>query len=219
MQVEHWESWGNSRIWDQLRWVVFLSLTFQECNRKGTFEFSSWKINNGLFVSGTTKLSDHAIGLAIDINPKQNPWVHPSALNKFPYILGEKGTIEKGDDVVSIFEKYGWSWGGNWRNPDYQHFFKGGDVNKRVKNKLYDDLDIEDFKNDPYSGVEERIEEHKIFVAEHYIKNRSKYIEKSVKWQKENPKKCKEKSAKYYADNIANIGVYDSKISIEKFKK
>ena len=25
---------------------------------------------------------------------------------------------------------------------------------------IYEDLDIEDFKNDPYSGVEERIEEH-----------------------------------------------------------
>ena len=98
---------------------------------------------NFRFVSGTTKLSDHAIGLAIDINPKQNPWIHPSALNKFPYVPGEKGTIEKGDDIVSIFEKYGWSWGGNWRNPDYQHFFKGGDVNKRIKNKLYDDLGIE----------------------------------------------------------------------------
>lgn len=116
---------------------------------------------NFRFVSGTTKLSDHAIGLAIDINPKQNPWVHPSALNKFPYILGEKGTIEKGDDVVSIFEKYGWSWGGNWRNPDYQHFFKGGDVNKNIKNKLYDDLGIDNpYQNQPKS----RIHKFKDFV-------------------------------------------------------
>lgn len=117
---------------------------------------------NFRFVSGTTKLSDHAIGLAIDINPKQNPWVHPSALNKFPYFPGEKGTIEKGDQVVKIFEKYGWSWGGNWRNPDYQHFFKGGDVNKRIKNKLYDDLGIDN----PYlqSQPKGRIDRFKDFV-------------------------------------------------------
>lgn len=117
---------------------------------------------NFRFVSGTTKLSDHAIGLAIDINPKQNPWVHPSALNKFPYVPGEKGTIEKGDQVVKIFEKYGWSWGGNWRNPDYQHFFKGGDVNKRIKNKLYDDLGIDN----PYlqSQPKGRIDRFKDFV-------------------------------------------------------
>src|SRR5574343_181368 len=63
---------------------------------------------NFRFVKGTTKLSDHAVGLAIDINPKQNPWVHPSALNLFK---GEKGTIELGDDIINIFSKYGWSWG------------------------------------------------------------------------------------------------------------
>ena len=117
---------------------------------------------NFRFVSGTTKLSDHAIGLAIDINPKQNPWIHPSALNKFPYVPGEKGTIEKGDQVVKIFEKYGWSWGGNWRNPDYQHFFKGGDINKRIKNKLYDDLGIDNpyLQNQPKG----RIDRFKDFV-------------------------------------------------------
>lgn len=120
---------------------------------------------NFRFVSGTTKLSDHAIGLAIDINPKQNPWLHPSALNKFPYVPGEKGTIEKGDQVVTIFEKYGWSWGGNWRNPDYQHFFKGGDVNKRIKNKLYDDLGIDNpyLQNKPVT-TKGKIDKFKDFV-------------------------------------------------------
>jgi hypothetical protein len=123
---------------------------------------------NFRFVNGTTKLSDHAIGLAIDINPKQNPWVHPYALNKFPYIPGEKGTIEKGDEVVDIFEKYGWSWGGNWRNPDYQHFFKR-DVNKRVKNKLYDDLGIDNpyLQNQPKG----RIDRFKKFVKKLYESN------------------------------------------------
>jgi hypothetical protein len=117
---------------------------------------------NFRFVSGSTKLSDHSIGLAIDINPKQNPWVSPNALNKFTYVPGEKGTIEKGDEVVSIFEKYGWSWGGNWRNPDYQHFFKGGDINKRIKNKLYDDLGIDN----PYltQNTKGRISKFKDFI-------------------------------------------------------
>lgn len=117
---------------------------------------------NFRFVSGTTKLSDHGIGLAIDINPVQNPWIHPSALNLFPYVEGAKGTIHKDDEVVKIFEKYGWSWGGNWRNPDYQHFFKGGDVNKNIKNKLYDDLGIDN----PYlqSKPKGRIDRFKDFV-------------------------------------------------------
>ena len=98
---------------------------------------------NFRFVNGSTKLSNHAIGLAIDINPKQNPWLHPSALNIFPYVPGEKGTIESGSDIVNIFNKWGWFWGGNWKNPDYQHFFKGGDINNNIKNKLYNYLGIE----------------------------------------------------------------------------
>jgi hypothetical protein len=50
---------------------------------------------NFRFVRGTKKTGDHSVGLAIDINPVQNPWLHPSALNLFPYKLGEKETIEK----------------------------------------------------------------------------------------------------------------------------
>jgi hypothetical protein len=109
---------------------------------------------NFRFVSDSNKLSDHAIGLAIDINPEQNPWLHPSAINKFPYIPGEKGTIESNSEIVNIFKKYGWSWGGGWKNPDYQHFFKGGDINKNIKNKLYSDLGIDNpYLKKSYKGV------------------------------------------------------------------
>jgi hypothetical protein len=41
-------------------------------------------------------------GLAIDINPVQNPWLHPSALNLFPYKLGEKRNHRKDSEVVNI---------------------------------------------------------------------------------------------------------------------
>lgn len=76
-------------------------------------------------VMGTDKLSDHAKGMAIDINPRQNPWVHPRVGNLpqgSEYKLRRKGTITK--NIVEIFEKYGFKWGGNWKNPDYQHFYK-----------------------------------------------------------------------------------------------
>jgi hypothetical protein len=79
---------------------------------------------NYRYVIGNNKLSDHATGNAIDINPMQNPWVHPSAhkIEGRSYIPEQKGTITP--DVVELFKDYGWNWGGNWRNPDYQHFFK-----------------------------------------------------------------------------------------------
>lgn len=94
---------------------------------------------NFRFVANSTKLSDHSIGLAIDINPVQNPWVHPSALNLFPYKPGTKGTIESNSEIVDIFKKYGWSWGGDWRNPDYQHFFKS---DNKIKSDIYNSLKI-----------------------------------------------------------------------------
>jgi hypothetical protein len=79
---------------------------------------------NFRYVIGSDKLSDHSTGNAIDINPMQNPWVHPSAhkIEGRKYDPSQKGTIT--EEIVNIFKKYGWDWGGNWRNPDYQHFFK-----------------------------------------------------------------------------------------------
>lgn len=76
-------------------------------------------------VEGTDILSDHALGLAIDINPMQNPWVHPILGNLPPgssYDNESLGTIN--DLAVSIFKKLGFSWGGDWKDPDYQHFYK-----------------------------------------------------------------------------------------------
>jgi hypothetical protein len=88
---------------------------------------------NFRMVIGSNKLSDHSTGNAIDINPMQNPWIHPSA-HKIPgreYNTESKGTINSG--VVEIFKKYGWNWGGDWKNPDYQHFFK---PDNDLKNKV-----------------------------------------------------------------------------------
>ena len=87
-------------------------------------------------VTGGGKLSNHAYGRAIDINPQQNPyvwyngdgdlnWTHSNA---DPYIDRNSGNahmILVNDVCYSIFSKYGFSWGGNWENPvDYQHFEK-----------------------------------------------------------------------------------------------
>lgn len=86
-------------------------------------------------ITGGGNLSNHAYGRAIDINPQQNPYVYLSGgewrwshENATPYIdrdCGDPHVIVKGDACYSIFEKYGFSWGGNWSNPlDYQHFEK-----------------------------------------------------------------------------------------------
>lgn len=86
-------------------------------------------------ITGGGKLSNHALGRAIDINPQQNPYVwysggtvHWTHSNADPYIdrsCGDPHVIVSGDTCQMIFEKYGFSWGGDWSDPiDYQHFEK-----------------------------------------------------------------------------------------------
>ena len=87
-------------------------------------------------VSGTTKLSKHAQGLAIDINPLYNPCVRrrkdgtlkvePSTGR--PYVNRQKSfkyKISQHDLCCRLFLEHGFRWGGNWRSlKDYQHFEK-----------------------------------------------------------------------------------------------
>lgn len=81
-------------------------------------------------IAGTSKVSNHGKGVAIDINPLLNPHVvngvtnPPSASKYKDRTLNEKGMITKGDDAYNAFIKRGWRWGGSWNNPDYQHFEK-----------------------------------------------------------------------------------------------
>lgn len=84
-------------------------------------------------IANTSTLSNHGKGLAIDINPLQNPHVVGNNINpKEGYLFTDRlniqmGMIVKGDDLYNAFTKRGWNWGGNWNNPDYQHFEKNLD--------------------------------------------------------------------------------------------
>ena len=82
---------------------------------------------NYRFISGSRILSMHANGLAIDINPKQNPYVKngTSIPTGSEYNLQDKGTIEPDSKIVKAFKERGWTWGGDWKSlKDYQHFQK-----------------------------------------------------------------------------------------------
>jgi hypothetical protein len=94
---------------------------------------------NYRFIAGTKKLSNHSLGRAVDINPVQNPYisngkVYPKEGSKYlERDLKVDGMITKDSEIVGIFKKYGWTWGGDWNNPkDYQHFEK---KNKAVHSK------------------------------------------------------------------------------------
>jgi len=78
-------------------------------------------------IVGGENLSQHAFGRAIDINPRQNPYVKGDIVlpPKAVYAPDVPGTITPGDVVVEAFLKRGWDWGGNWqRLKDWQHFEK-----------------------------------------------------------------------------------------------
>lgn len=86
-------------------------------------------------VSGTTKLSKHARGMAVDINTRYNPYVRTrngrylvSPDNSRPYVDRTKSfpyKIEEGDLCYRLFIEHGFTWGGHWQTmKDYQHFEK-----------------------------------------------------------------------------------------------
>ncbi len=85
-------------------------------------------------VTDGTSWSRHALGLAIDINPLQNPYVRGdgSVLRRaaLPYRNRSRrrpGMIREGDVVVRAFDRIGWGWGGRWSTiKDYMHFSAGG---------------------------------------------------------------------------------------------
>jgi hypothetical protein len=80
-------------------------------------------------VTGGTRFSEHAYGLAIDINPFLNPYqagnvVLPELAGAYLDRTGDRdGVILEGGVVVQAFDAIGWGWGGRWSSlKDYQHF-------------------------------------------------------------------------------------------------
>jgi hypothetical protein len=89
-------------------------------------------------VTGGGPPSLHAYGLAIDINPVQNPFLQPgdtgavrvsppagaTYLNRRAKRPGKLSRAGMAEDVIGLFAAAGFNvWGGDWDTPiDYQHF-------------------------------------------------------------------------------------------------
>lgn len=99
-----------------------------EANNSSCFNFRR--------IAGRKKLSKHALGMAVDINPLYNPWVRRNkdgSLNVSPesgrrYADRRKDfkyKIDKSDLAYRLFLVHGFQWGGAWNSSkDYQHFEK-----------------------------------------------------------------------------------------------
>lgn len=82
-------------------------------------------------IAGSNKLSKHAEGLAIDLNPLYNPYVKGEKVSPPEGVAysNRKGKwnykIERDDPAHRLFKKYGFRWGGDWKSlKDWQHFEK-----------------------------------------------------------------------------------------------
>lgn len=70
-------------------------------------------------IAGTNRFSTHSYGIAIDLNAKQADywrWSKPNKAGLRPY----KNRVPW--EIVAIFEKHGFIWGGKWYHYDSMHF-------------------------------------------------------------------------------------------------
>jgi hypothetical protein len=107
-------------------------------------DLASMKANNtsafnGRLMTGSKNWSKHAYGVAIDINPLQNPYVRTYKKHgviqrevlppQSDDVFLERQPIVEGmtEEMTGVFYKHGFLiWGGNWKDPiDYQHFEVG----------------------------------------------------------------------------------------------
>jgi hypothetical protein len=123
-------------VFDQLRAAGFPIERMEPVDAFGGSDDASMAVNNtSAFncrpVTNGTSWSRHSYGTAVDVNPRQNPYVLGSQvlppegrdhLDRSP----APGRILDGDAVVEAFAAIGWRWGGHWADPvDYQHFDTG----------------------------------------------------------------------------------------------
>ncbi len=83
--------------------------------------------------TGSTTYSQHAYGLALDLDPFQNPYTKDDlVLPELASAYLDRGDVRPGmitpDGVaVRAFASIGWTWGGTWSSlKDYQHFSQNG---------------------------------------------------------------------------------------------
>jgi D-alanyl-D-alanine carboxypeptidase-like protein len=84
--------------------------------------------------TGSSRWSNHAYGLAIDVNPIENPYVsrgrssHPASAPYLDRSRHRSGMANEGGVLVEAFRASGWGWGGSWSGSvkDYQHFSYNG---------------------------------------------------------------------------------------------
>ncbi|TML52642.1 MAG: M15 family metallopeptidase [Actinobacteria bacterium] len=126
-------SWSTSRLWaTSCRFSVGSTLLAKD--ERSLEHDNTTGFNCRYAVApGPKRWSVHAYGLAIDVDPVENPYVeggrvHPRAGRAFlDRSHVRPGMAVWGGTLVRAFAAVGWRWGGRWTSaPDYQHFSRTG---------------------------------------------------------------------------------------------
>jgi hypothetical protein len=134
------------RIFDRLLQLRFPLAKAQPVNRYDGDDDASMADNNtsafnDRVVSGGTSLSMHAYGLAIDLNPVQNPFLEGTGASRHvspdvgkAYLNRAELRPGMAEQVVDVFADNGFLiWGGDWHDPiDYQHFQLARDMAEQL---------------------------------------------------------------------------------------
>jgi len=127
-----------------------------EGNDDASMDRNNTSSHNVRPVAGSNSISLHAFGLAIDLNPVQNPFLQRKGgkLTISPkagadYVDRKNARAGMSEQVVDLFADHGFViWGGEWKNPtDYQHF--------QVSRKFADQL-----TRAPAADAKSRFERH-----------------------------------------------------------
>lgn len=121
-------------IFEELRRARFPIASMRRVEGFGGSDAASMRANNTSafnfrFIDGTRVPSHHGLGVAVDVNPVQNPWIRGARIDPpegAPFLdrsTARPGMILDGGVVVRAFERRGWEWGGRWVDSlDLHHF-------------------------------------------------------------------------------------------------
>jgi D-alanyl-D-alanine carboxypeptidase len=135
-----------ARIFDKLLDLRFPLEKARPVNRYDGDDDASMADNNTSSfndrpVAGSTSLSMHAYGLAIDLNPVQNPFIEGAGSTRRVSPTGGERYLDRAhvkpgmaETVIDVFADNGFTvWGGDWHDPiDYQHFQLGRDMAEQL---------------------------------------------------------------------------------------
>ncbi|NKD76161.1 M15 family metallopeptidase [Haematospirillum sp. H1815] len=175
---------STQSIFDQLYAMRFpiaqaMPMEHFDGNDDHAMEANNTSAFNGRRIAGSTSWSKHAYGVAIDLNPLQNPVLYPGKngtiivkplaatgtyINRLDARPGKAARPGMAEQVIDLFAQHGFiHWGGYWDSPmDIQHF-EVGTVNfvrtlaskPLEQGKIIFEKYIEDYKQCIYGKKEE----------------------------------------------------------------